>query len=592
MRASISGQEVSVREHLEQLVGQALADLLPDGPADGVDTSAQISRTRDPRHGDFTTNLAMRLAKPLRRKPREIAEALVERMPAADWLDAVTIAGPGFVNFKLSANAYRQELMSIITQAEVYGRSEQGKGTKVLVEYVSANPTGPLHVGHGRLAAYGASVANLLRATGHTVHEEYYVNDAGRQMNILGASVWIRYAQQHGLDVALPAKAYQGDYVGDIARQLRADHEAELLLDAAAVSAALASASGDEEQELDRLIEFLSTQLGDERFRRCVEAALDHILADIRRDLAEFGVTPDRWFSERSLVTAGALDRALAEVRRRGHLYDKDGAVWFKATDFGDDQDRVVVRDNGAPTYFASDIAYHFEKRERGFDVLLDVLGADHHGYVARLRGGLEAMGEKGDTLEVRLIQFVALYRGKERVAMGTRSGEYVTLRDLRNEVGNDVARFFYVMRSNDQHLDFDLELAASQSDDNPVYYIQYAFARIASILRRRQDQDLPPPRLADAQLQLLEESQEMALLIALSRYPEVVELAANNRAPQTLVHYLRELAAAFHTYYGAHKVLVDDVELANARTLLALGTQQVLHNGLSLLGVSPPERM
>ena len=581
-----------MREQLEQLVGQALAELLPDGPVDGVDTSAQISRTRDPRHGDFTTNLAMRLAKPLRRKPREIAEALVERMSAADWLDAVTIAGPGFVNFKLSASAYRQELMSIIARAEVYGRSEQGKGTKVLVEYVSANPTGPLHVGHGRLAAYGASVANLLRATGHAVHEEYYVNDAGRQMNILGASVWIRYAQQHGLDVALPAKAYQGNYVGDIARQLTAHQEAELLLDAAAVSAALASASGDQEQELDRLIEFLSTQLGEDRFRRCVEAGLNHILADIRDDLAEFGVTPDRWFSERSLVTDGALDRALAEVRRRGHLYDKDGAVWFKATDFGDDQDRVVVRDNGAPTYFASDIAYHFEKRERGFDVLLNVLGADHHGYVARLRGGLEAMGEKGDALEVRLIQFVALYRGKERVAMGTRSGEYVTLRELRNEVGNDAARFFYVMRSNDQHLDFDLELAASQSDDNPVYYIQYAFARIASILRRRQDQDLPPPRLAEAQLQLLEEPQEMALLIALSRYPEIVELAANNRAPQTLVHYLRELAATFHTYYGAHKVLVDDRELANARTLLALGTQQVLHNGLSLLGVSPPERM
>ncbi|MEE8307456.1 MAG: arginine--tRNA ligase, partial [Gammaproteobacteria bacterium] len=522
-----------MRAHLEQLVGKALAGLLEGDLPEDLDTSAQISRTRDPRHGDFTTNLAMRLAKPLRQKPREIAESLVAHLPDAEWLEAVTIAGPGFVNFKLAASAYHRELSSILAESEDYGQSQQGAGNRVIVEYVSANPTGPLHVGHGRHAAYGASVASLLRATGHDVHEEYYVNDAGRQMNILGASVWIRYAQQHSQAFALPAKAYQGDYVTDIALELNNTHQDGLLLDPQDLSDALASAGGDEEKELDCLIEFLSEQLGDKRFRLCVEAALDKILADIRDDLAAFGVTPDRWFSERSLVTEGALERALAEVKRRGHLYEKEGAVWFKATDFGDDQDRVVVRHNGVHTYFASDIAYHFEKRERGFDVLLDVLGADHHGYVARLRGGLEAMGELGASLEVRLIQFVALFRGTERIAMGTRSGKYVTLRDLREEVGNDAARFFYVMRSNDQHLDFDLELAASQSDDNPVYYIQYAFARIASILRRRQDQDLPPPQQSDAALALLTEPQEMALLVSLSRYPEIVELAAANRAPQ-----------------------------------------------------------
>lgn len=582
-----------MRTQLEELVTKALADMLQGDLPQGIDTSAQISRTRDPRHGDFTTNLAMRLAKPLRRKPRDIAEALVAHLPAEPWVDAVTIAGPGFVNFKLSAAAFQRELTGVLAAGETYGLSELGKGIKVLLEYVSANPTGPLHVGHGRLAAYGASVANLLRATGHDVHEEYYVNDAGRQMNILGASVWIRYAQESGVAVTLPAKAYQGDYVGQIAAGLKETQTDSLLLDHQLVADALAGAAGDEEKELDCLVELLSTQLGADGFRHCIDAALDNILEDIRDDLAEFGVTPNHWFSERSLITAGALERALAEVKRRGHLYEKEGATWFKSTDFGDDQDRVVVRDNGVHTYFASDIAYHFEKRQRGFDVLLNVLGADHHGYVARLRGGLEAMGENSDSLEVRLIQFVALFRGKNRIAMGTRSGEYVTLRELRKEVGNDAARFFYVMRSNDQHLDFDLELAASQSDDNPVYYIQYAFARIASILRRRQEQGLAPrPKQSAAALEQLKEPQEITLLTELSRYPEIVELAATNRAPQTMVHYLRELAAAFHTYYGAHKVLVDDVPLANARALLVLGTQQVLHNGLGLLGVSPPERM
>jgi arginyl-tRNA synthetase len=581
-----------VRAQLETLVAEALSQLDGELP-EGFDSSAQIGRTRDARHGDFTTNLAMRLAKPWGQKPRDLAEALVAKLPAAHWVEAVTIAGPGFINFKLAASAYQAELGRVLEQQAQYGHSDLGRGTKVLVEYVSANPTGPLHVGHGRHAAYGATLANLLAATGHEVHTEYYVNDSGRQMNILGASVWIRYAQQAGVAVSLPAKAYQGDYVSDIAITLQQEHNDGLLLDAAAVAKALAGAAGDGERELDCLIEFLSAELGAERFRLCVDAALDAILGDIQNDMAEFRATPERWYSERGLVTSGALDRALEQVESQGHLYQKDGATWFKATDFGDDQDRVVVRDNGVPTYFASDIAYHFEKRERGFDVLLDVLGADHHGYIARVKGGLEAMGEPGDSLEVRLIQFVALFRGTTKIAMGTRSGEYVTLRDLRAEVGNDAARFFYVMRSNEQHLDFDMDLAASQSDDNPVYYVQYACARVASILRRRQELGLGAmPPLADTNLELLQEPQERALLINLSRYPEIVELAATNRAPQHMVHYLRELAATFHTFYNAQKVLVDDGSIRDARTFLAVATQQVLANGLGLLGVSVPEQM
>ena len=563
------------------------------GVDDSIDLNPQLERTRDPRHGDFTTNIALRLAKPLGRPPREIAAELADLIPESRLVDGVSVAGPGFINLTVSAAAYCRELTEIIDAGESYGRSEWGAGGRVIVEYVSANPTGPLHVGHGRHAAYGASVASLLRATGYDVHEEYYVNDAGRQMDILTISVWLRYVQKLGVEIDFPGSAYQGDYVNHIAEQLHAQWDDRLArFDRDSLLNLLADPPANEDVLLDRIIAAVRFGLGDTGFPVISNAARYSVLDDIRDDLAEFGVRPDNWYSERSLTDGGAIERALKRLNERDRLYVRDGAVWFKATEYGDEKDRVVVRENGATTYFASDIAYHYEKRTRGYELLLDILGADHHGYVARVRAGLEAMGEPGDSLEVRLVQFATLYRGKEKVQMSTRSGEYVTLRQLREEVGNDAARFFYVSRSNDQHLDFDLELAKAQSNDNPVYYVQYAHARVASLLKKMVSEGYSLAPASRADLRCLTEAAEQGLLVSLSRYPEVIHLAAVNRAPQHLVQYLRALAASFHSYYNAHRVLVSDESLRNARMALARGVHQVLHNGLTLLGVSTPESM
>ncbi len=558
-------------------------------PAD--DLEPQLERTRDSKHGDFTSNIALRVAKQLSRPPREFAAEVVAALPESPLVESVEVAGPGFINFTLAAGAYEQELRTILAEGDAYGRSETGSRQRVLLEYVSANPTGPLHVGHGRLAAYGASLANLLRATGHEVHEEYYVNDAGRQMDILTMSVWLRYAELLGEQLPFPENAYQGAYVAEIAQALRESHGDSLAIDATAIASILENSETGSEELLDLVIAQIRTQLGSDGFEAVSSAALTSVLDDIKDDLGGFGVMPQNWYSERSLVD-GAIERALKMLSEQNMLYTRDGATWFKAGEFGDEKDRVVVRENGASTYFASDIAYHFEKRARGFDLLLDVLGADHHGYVARVRAGLEAMGEPADCLEVRLVQFVALYRGREKVQMSTRSGEYVTLRKLRDEVGNDAARFFYVSRSNDQHLDFDLELAKTQSNDNPVYYIQYVHARVASMVRRMKAEGTFVEDSSAGDLSMLAEAEERTLMVALSRYPEIVQLAAVNRAPQHLVHYLRETAAAFHACYNSHRVLVDDPALRQARVALTLATQQVVRNGLSLLGVTAPDSM
>jgi arginyl-tRNA synthetase len=582
-----------LRAQLDYLLREALARVTADhGPVQPGDLEPQLERTRDPRHGDFTSNVALRLAKPLARRPRELAAELIAALSASPLIDRAEVAGPGFINLRLLPGAYEQELLAIFEDGPSYGCSELGAGQRIIVEYVSANPTGPLHVGHGRHAAYGASLASLLRATGHEVHEEYYVNDAGRQMEILAASVWLRYAQQFDASLPFPANCYQGGYVADIAVDLRRAQGDSLFADVDTLRPLLAGNDLDKEQRLDRIIAQIKSMIGERSFRVFLDAALDNVLADIKNDLSEFGVAPQNWYSERSLADSGAVERTLEVLRGNGILYSKDGATWFRASDFGDEKDRVVRRENGVTTYFASDIAYHFEKRERGFTHLLDVLGADHHGYVARVRAGLEAMGENGDCLEVRLVQFVTLYRGEQKAQMSTRSGEYVTLRQLRDEVGNDAARFFYVSRSNDQHLDFDLELAKSQSNDNPVYYVQYAHARVASMLKRMADAGLEYLGPERSRLSRLRAPEEHTLMVALSRYPEIVHLAAVNRAPQHMVHYLRETAAAFHASYNAHRVLVDDDELRDARVTLALAARQVIHNGLTLVGVRAPESM
>lgn len=581
---------------IEKLVRTALAGLPEDlRPTDAAGLPVTVERTRDPAHGDFACNVAMQLARAAKRKPRDLAAAVVSALPPDPLVARVEIAGPGFVNFHLAPAAYQAELQRVMDQGAGYGRSQYGAGRRVIVEFVSANPTGPLHVGHGRHAAFGATIANLLDAVGYKVHREYYINDAGRQMDILAASVWLRYLECFGEQFPFPSNGYRGDYLHPIADRLVEQAGRSLVRPAAEIFRDLPpdAPAGDKDAYIDAVIVRARELLGADGFRRAFDVALDDILADIRQDLEEFGVRYDEWFSERSLSDGGAIDRALTRLRSHDVVYGKDGAQWFRATDFGDEKDRVVVRENGAKTYFASDIAYHLQKRERGFEQLIDVLGADHHGYVARVRAGLVAMGEPGECLEVRLVQFVTLYRGGEKVQMSTRSGEFVTLRELRREVGNDAARFFYVMRSNDQHLDFDLQLATSKSNENPVYYIQYAHARVCSVLRQMREKgyDYDAARARGA-LHRLVEPHERALLASISRYPEVIELAALQRAPHALVHYLRELANDFHTYYNALPFLVDDAELRDARLTLVQGLRQVVRNGLGLLGVSAPEAM
>jgi len=549
-----------------------------------------VERTRDSTHGDFASNLAMRLAKPARRSPRDLAAAIVEKLPDTDQIDKVEIAGPGFINFYLSATAFHAEVETIIDKAEEYGRHAPKSSPRILLEFVSANPTGPLHVGHGRLAAYGATVGNLLEAVGLPVYREYYVNDAGRQMDILGVSVWLRQLELSGMEFAFPSAGYRGDYIREIAAAIDANAVGESAIwDSIPADAP----NGDKEAHIEALIGRAKELLGEDGFDRIRQQALESIREDIEDDLAEFGVTFDRWYSEQSLTKSTRIDDALAVLDECGMLYEKDGATWFKASDFGDEKDRVVIRENGAKTYFASDIAYHFDKRERGFDHLIDILGADHHGYVTRVKAGLDAMGYKAEDLEVELVQFVALYRGGKKVQMSTRSGEFDTLRQLRADVGNDAARFFYVSRSNDQHLDFDLDVAKSQSNDNPVYYIQYAHARIASVYRQLAEKSLAwDESNGRRHLALLDEPQERALMTTLSRYPEVIELAANNLAPQHLVHYLRDLANDFHTYYNAHVFIVGDEALRDARLALCQATRYVIANGLTVIGVSAPDSM
>ncbi len=582
---------------IENLLRQALAAVPEDVvPMDARGVAVEVETTRDAQHGDFASNLAMRLAKATRQNPRNLAQLLLRSLPPCPALAKVDIAGAGFINFFLAKDAYHGEIAKVFEEARRYGRSSAGAGRSVQVEFVSANPTGPLHVGHGRHAAYGASVANLLEAVGYRVQREYYINDAGRQMEILAASTWLRYLERCGEQFPFPANGYRGDYITAIGAELYAARGEQLRRSAAQVFRDLppdAPQGGDKDVYIDALISRARSLIGDAAWRRVLDLALAGILGDIREDLQEFGVSFDCWFSERSLSVDGSIDRAIAELKRAGHAYVKDGALWFKSTDYGDEKDRVMVRDNGVKTYFASDIAYVFNKLERGFDHLLYIWGADHHGYITRLRAGLTALGGPAESFEVRLVQFVSLFRGGEKAQMSTRSGEFVTLRALRNEVGNDAARLFYVMRSNDQHLDFDLELATSRSNDNPVYYIQYAHARVASVKRQMQERGLThDPAHGLANLSALVEPQELQLIKRVSAYPEIVRQCAQLRAPHTLVYYLRDLANDFHTDYSAHQFIVEDAALRNARIDLALATQTVIRNGLELLGVSAPDTM
>jgi arginyl-tRNA synthetase len=586
-----------MKQTIEALILQAVETLTTSGVLD-INTlpSVTIERCRDAQHGDFATNLALLLAKPAKTNPRQLAEKILAALPTHESVTKVEIAGPGFINFFINPHAQYAIIATIHELGRDFGLSSVGAGKRVQVEFVSANPTGPLHVGHGRGAAYGSIVADLLQAVGFQVEREYYVNDAGRQMDILATSIWLRYLEECGEVFPFPSNGYRGDYVREMAWKIHKTSANQYHQPITAVLEQLPAdepQGGDKDVYIDALIERAKTLLGLARYREVFQVGLQDILQDIKADLSEFGVNYQHWFSEQQLMDDGSVEKALNQLREGGYLYEKDGATWFASSQLGDEKDRVVVRENGQYTYFASDIAYHHHKLERSFDQIIDIWGADHHGYIPRVRAAIRALGADDSKLTVLLVQFAILYRGEEKVSMSTRSGEFVTLRQLRNEVGKDASRFFYAMRRSEQHLDFDLSLAVSKTNENPVFYVQYAHARVCSVLRQLAEKawqrNLP---LGMDNLTLLSTEHETDLLSTLARYPEVIEKAALQYEPHQLILYLRDLAHEFHTYYNAHQFLVDDAPLRNARLNLVCAVKQVLANGLGLLAINTPETM
>ena len=586
-----------MKKKLENLIQQAIANLKKEGIlAEEISINITLERTRDAQHGDFASNLAMALAKSAKMNPRQLAEKLVAALPEDSAVKKVDIAGPGFINFFMDSSSQSDIVKRIHEQGANFGLSQMGAGKKVQVEFVSANPTGPLHVGHGRGAAYGSVVADLLEAVGYTVHREYYVNDAGRQMDILATSIWLRYLEVCGETIRFPDNGYRGDYVNDIARDIYRNTKDEYRRPTGLVQENIPqdeSQGGDKEAHIDALIARAKALLGTTAYRNVFQAGLNNILADIKDDLQAFGVNYQQWFSEQHLMDDGSVEKALDRLQASGHLYEKDGAIWFSSSTLGDEKDRVVRRENDQYTYFASDIAYHMNKLDRGYDQIIDIWGADHHGYIPRVKAAIQALGADANKLKVLLVQFATLYRGEEKVQMSTRSGEFVTLRQLRDEVGKDAARFFYVMRRSEQHMDFDLQLATSKTSENPVYYVQYAHARVCSVLRQLVEKGF----VRDVQsgmeaLPQLTEEHELSLLSTLERYPEMLERAALTHEPHQLILYLRELANEFHTYYNAHQFLVEDAKIRDARLNLVCAVKQVLANGLKLLNINTPESM
>lgn len=583
-----------MKQTIQDLIAQALADLQQsDVLPTNLQTDIQVTSSKDRSQGDFASNIAMMLAKAAGKPPRELADLIVAQLGTHQAIEKVEVAGPGFINFFVPSVANHSVINDVLQQGETFGASDYGKGEKIQVEFVSANPTGPLHVGHGRGAASGATLANILRCVGYEVQTEYYVNDAGRQMDILGTSTWLRYLELCGVEIEFPSNGYQGDYIRDIAATVHRQHgdrfqvsQQQLMKNVRADAPA-----GDKEKHIDDLIVNARSLLGEDGYRIIFDQALETLVDVIRNDLHAFGVDFDDWFSERSLSENGHIESAIQRLTENGHTYNKDGAIWFRSTDFGDEKDRVVKRENGQTTYFASDIAYHMNKFDRGFDRVINIWGADHHGHITRVKASLTALGYDAERLEILLVQFANLFENGEKVSMSTRSGEFVTLKQLREDVGLDAARFFYVMRKPDQHMNFDLDLARDESADNPVYYLQYAHARICSVKRQCEDRGLKLS-LEKANLNRLDNSHEQHIIKQIGLYPERVLRAAMRREPHIVVKYLRDLANQFHSWYNAHQFIVDDVELRDARVALASAVGQVMSNGLGLLGVSAPAKM
>ncbi|MEP6604734.1 MAG: arginine--tRNA ligase [Nitrosospira sp.] len=571
--------------HFTDLLRPALTEIAPLGS----DTDIEFARPKHASQGDYSCNLAMQLARRLHKNPRDIAVLLINTLSVSPYLEKIEIAGAGFINLFLKVSVKQRFLGYVLESGKKFGHSNIGAAKKIQVEFVSANPTGPLHVGHGRGAAFGASLANVLEANGFSVAREYYVNDAGRQMDILALSTWLRYLELNEAISSFPGNAYQGEYVRDMARLIYKAHGGRYLHHPDLLFEGLSpEANTDTEAQLDGLIANAKKLLGQD-YAYIHNFVLTEQLGDCRNDLTEFGVVFDTWFSEQSLFDSGRVAYAIQLLRQKDYLYEQDGARWFRSTDFGDEKDRVVQRENGQFTYFASDIAYHLNKFERGFERVIDVWGADHHGYIPRVKSAMQALALDPEKLEIALVQFAVLYRNGQKASMSTRSGEFITLRELRREVGNDAARFFYVLRKSDQHLDFDLDLAKSQSNDNPVYYVQYAHARICSVLEQWGEDTA---QLVTADMSPLMGPAELSLLQKLIDYPEIVEVAGSDLSPHLIAFYLRELAGEFHSYYNATRFLVPEAPLRLARLGLIAAIRQVLINGLELLGVSAPEKM
>ncbi len=557
----------------------------------------EITATRDAKHGDYASNLALALARDADILPRKLAEQIRDALPEHPDIQRIEIAGPGFINFYLNEHAKSEIIDQILEQGDQYGREPAGSRGRVLIEYVSANPTGPLHIGHGRGAALGSCLSRIFAAGGYAVECEYFINDAGRQMDILALSVWLRYLELCGEDFAFPRSAYQGDYILDIAADLHREHQRRWHTGADTLPPPPTSPAGAEKEaktnandtHLDLLIEHAHEQISGEDWASIRTTACNTLMKRIERDLEGFGAVFDNWRSERELQNSGQVEAVLAQLEEAGHLYEREGATWFRSSHFGDEKDRVVRRSNGQWTYFATDIAYHAEKLNRGYDTVINIWGADHHGYAARLRGAIEALGENPNRLEVLFVQFATLRRGEEQLPMSTREGEFVTLHALQQEIGRDATRFFYVMRGATQHLDFDLRLATQKSADNPVYYVQYAHARICRLLERAGEGEATS---SPCDLSELREPGEQALQKQLAQYPDIVQRAASERSPHHITHYLRNLAGDFHAYYNATTVLVDETGVRQARLRLACAVRQILNNGLELLGINAPESM
>ena len=554
-----------MRKKLTEIIKQAIDKSMTSGFLQSRTIPLLILEVpKDESKGDYATTIAMGMASLEKKPPRSIAEAIAGNIEDTEGIiERIEIAGPGYINFFLRTGSWLETLRKVIAMGDGYGQVNIGEAKPVQVEFVSANPTGPLHVGHGRGAAFGDSLSNLLRAAGYNVRKEYYINDVGNQMQTLGRSTWLRYKQIFNPAVTFMDDGYKGDYIKDIANCVITEAKDKYL----------------SMPESDAVSFF-------------VKYAKDNILEGIRKDLDDFGVIFDEWFSEKRLYESGEVEDILMQLKEKGHLYEHEDALWLNTTQFGDDKDRVVVRANGQKTYFASDIAYHQNKMKRGFHFIVDIWGADHHGYEPRMKAGVQCLGNPVERLKIILVQFVTLLREGKPVSMSTRSGEFVTLREVMDEVGKDAARFMFLTRRSDSHLDFDLELVKKESSENPVYYVQYAHARIMNIFKQAEERGIPMPSVDSTDLSLLVLPEEIRMIKLIASYPELIEASAQALEPHRITFYLQELATALHNYYFHHRVITDDIKLTEARLILLQGVKQVLKSGLTIIGVSAPERM